>query len=152
MGFDWLFKAVSFHVVGFLCYIQYWPGNEKHGVRAQEKWQSCVPIFLTKLIFNAARLSSTVNLRSHQPISGCSCPLLIASLKLRFVKTYWCMALKQLWAQTALTALTAWCFSSLCVSFPVVISVFFFSLGSLPIFQLHINLCSGQRSQITSPA
>lgn len=72
-------------------------------------------------------LSLAVNLLSLQPITGCSCLLLIVSLKLKFVITYWCMASWRLWAWTALTALTAWRFPSLCLRCPVVKLKNFFS-------------------------
>lgn len=73
-------------------------------------------------------LSLAVNLLSLQPITGGSCLLLIVSLKLKFVITYWCMASWWLWAWTALTALTARCFPSLCLRCPVEkVKRFFFS-------------------------
>lgn len=64
--------------------------------------------------------SLAVNLLSFQPITGCSCLLLIVSLKLKFVITYWCMASWRLWAWTASTALTALCLPSLCFKCPAV--------------------------------
>lgn len=77
-------------------------------------------------------LSLAVNLLSFQPITGSSCLLLIVSLQLKFVITYWCMASWWLWAWTALAALTALCFPGLCLRSPVVELKIIFILDPCP--------------------
>lgn len=92
-------------------------------------------------------LSLAVNLFSLQPLSGCSWLLLIVSLKLKFVITYWCMASWQSWAWTALTAVSAWWLHSLYLRWPVVNWIFF------PSILVHISATySAQRWQESQTA